>query len=194
MAAALIFALVLLPLFARAQTGSSSVAGTVADPSGAVVPGATVVIQNPVSQYTRTTTTDDVGKFTFANVPINPYHMTVNITGFAPYAQDIDVRSAVPMNLKVTLQISATAENVTVQGEAGDLIENDPTFHTDIDRQLFSKLPLESTSSELSSLVTLSSPGVAADSNGLMHGLGDHAENSFSLDGQPITDQRAKLR
>ncbi len=97
------------------------------------------------------------------------------------------------MNLKVTLQISAIAENVTVQAEAGDLVENDPTFHTDVDRQLFSKIPLESTSSELSSLVTLASPGIAADSNGLFHGLGDHAENSFSLDGQPITDQQSKV-
>ena len=62
-----------------------------------------------------------------------------------------------------------------------------------MDRSLFDKLPLESSSSELSSLVTLSSPGVAADSNGLFHGLGDHAENSFSLDGQPITDQQSKV-
>ncbi len=126
-------------------------------------------------------------------MPLNPYHMTVNLAGFAPYVQDIDVRSAVPLNLKVTLQISATAENVTVQGEAGDLVENDPTFHTDVDRNSVRKLPLESTSSELSSLVTLASPGVAADSNGLFHGLGDHAENSFSLDGQPITDQQSKV-
>jgi hypothetical protein len=42
-------------------------------------------------------------------------------------------------------------------------------------------------------LVTLSSPGIAADSNGLFHGLGDHAENSFSVDGQPITDQQSKV-
>ena len=190
----LAFAIVFSPGLSRAQTtGSSSITGTVADQSGAVIPGATVVISNPVSQYTRSTTTDSTGKFTFANVPINPYHMTVNITGFAPYAQDVDVRSSVPLSLKVTLQISSTAENVTVQGEAGDLVENDPTFHTDVDRSLFEKLPLESTSSELSSLVTLASPGIAADSNGLFHGLGDHAENSFSLDGQPITDQQSKV-
>ena len=98
-----------------------------------------------------------------------------------------------PLSLKITLQIAGSAENVTVQGEAGDLLENDPTFHTDVDRSLFDKLPLESTSSELSSLVTLASPGVAADSNGLFHGLGDHAQNSFSLDGQPITDQQSKV-
>ncbi len=59
--------------------------------------------------------------------------------------------------------------------------------------ELIDKLPLESASSSLSSLVTLSSPGVSADSNGLFHGLGDHAENSFSIDGQPVTDQQSKV-
>ncbi len=41
--------------------------------------------------------------------------------------------------------------------------------------------------------MTLATPGVAADSNGLFHGLGDHASNSFSVDGQPITDQQSKV-
>ena len=62
-----------------------------------------------------------------------------------------------------------------------------------MDRELFEKLSLESNSSELSSLVTLATPGVSADSNGLFHGLGDHASNSFSIDGQPITDQQSKV-
>src|SRR5580693_8040033 len=182
-----IFCLALGVISASAQTsGSSSL-------SGVVVPGATVAIQNPVSQFIRTTKTDATGRFSFPNVPLNPYHLTVNLAGFAPYVQDVDVRSAVALNLNVTLAISSTAENITVQGEAGDLVENDPTFHTDVDRALFDKLPLESASSELSSLVTLASPGIAADSNGLFHGLGDHAENSFSLDGQPITDQQSKV-
>jgi hypothetical protein len=74
-----------------------------------------------------------------------------------------------------------------------DLVENDPTFHTDIDRNLIEKLPVESQSSSLSSIVTLVSPGVAADSNGLFHGLGDHASNSFSIDSQSITDQQSKV-
>ncbi len=46
------------------------------------------------------------------------------------------------LNVKVTLQISASAENVTVQAEAGDLVENDPTFHTDIDRAPLSEASL----------------------------------------------------
>jgi hypothetical protein len=79
-----------------------------------------------------------------------------------------------------------------VEANGGDLVETSSSFHTDVDRGLFDKLPLESQSSSLSSLVTLSSPGIAADSNGLFHGMGDHAENSFMVDGQPITDQQSK--
>jgi hypothetical protein len=97
-----------------------------------------------------------------------------------------------PVSLDITLALGAAREEITVTA-AADLLENDPTPHTDVDRGLFDKLPLESSSSSLSSLVTLATPGVAADSNGLFHGLGDHASNSFSLDGQPITDQQSKV-
>ena len=179
---------------ASAQSGSStSVTGTVLDPTGAVVAFAGVEIQNPVSRFDRTTATDSSGKFTIPNVPFNPYHLTVLGHGFAAYSQDIDVRSVVPVNLNITLKVGGSSESVTVEAQAADLLENDPTFHTDVDRNMFDKLPLESQSSSLTSLVTLSTPGIAADSNGLFHGLGDHAENSFSVDGQPITDQVSKV-
>jgi hypothetical protein len=179
---------------AHAQsTGNSNVTGTVEDPSGAVIPNAVVEIHNPVSEFDRSTTTDSSGRFNIPNVPFNPYHLTVTAKGFAPYVQDIEIRSVVSLNLKIALQLQGTSTSVTVQGEAQDLLENTPTFHTDVDRNLFDKLPLESASSSVSSLVTLATPGVAADSNGLFHGLGDHAENSFSVDGQPITDQQSKV-
>src|SRR5208337_1768912 len=177
----------------RAETGgSATVAGSVTDPTGAVVPKARVEIHNPVSGFDRTAITDNSGQFTISNVPFNPYHLTVTATGFSSYVQDVDVRSVVPITLSISLQVAGSAETVTV--EAGeDLIENDPISHTDVDKSIFDKLPLESASSSLSSLVTLATPGVAADSNGLFHGMGDHAENSFSLDGQPITDQQSKV-
>jgi len=176
-----------------AQTGNSSkVQGTVTDPSGAVVANAAVTMHNPVSGFERAATTDAAGNFSFPNVPFNPYHLTVTASGFAPFAQDVDVRSSVPVELKIALQIAGSSATVTVES-GSDLLENDSTFHTDVDRTLFEKLPLESASSSVSSLVTLSTPGVAADSNGLFHGLGDHAENSFSVDGQPITDQQSKV-
>jgi hypothetical protein len=178
--------------FAQSGGNSTSVDGTVTDPSGAVVSNATVEVRNPVSGFQRTATTDATGKFVIPNVPFHPYHLTVSATGFAPKVQDIDVRSVVPVNLAISLQVTGSTESVTVEA-AGDLLENDPSFHTDVDRDLFNKIPLESRSSSVSSLVTLASPGIAADSNGLFHGMGDHAENSFSVDGQPITDQQSKV-
>ena len=80
---------------ATAQSGGSSgtINGTVLDPSGAVVPNASVEIHNAVSGYDRTVTTDSKGSFTFANVPFNPYHMKVMAAGFASYAQDVESRS-----------------------------------------------------------------------------------------------------
>jgi Carboxypeptidase regulatory-like domain len=189
----IILSIVLGPI-AHAQSGNStSITGTVLDPSGAVVVGAGVEVRNPVSGYSRSAVTDAAGKFTIPNVPFNPYHVTVTGEGFAPYAQDVDVKSSVPINLSINLKVTGSSEVVTVESTAEDLLENTSTFHTDVDRGLFDKLPLESQSSSLSSLVTLSSPGIAADSNGLFHGMGDHAENSFSVDGQPITDQQSKV-
>jgi hypothetical protein len=133
------------------------------------------------------------GSFSLSNVPFNPYHLTVTAAGFSAAVQDVEIRSVVPATIKITLQVTGSRESVTVEANATDLIENDPTFHSDIDKNLFDKLPLESQSSSLSSLVTLSTPGIAADSNGLFHGIGDYAENSFSVDGQPITDQQSKV-
>lgn len=189
----LLFSLVLLATAnAFAQTTTGTITGTVLDPSGAAIPGATVEIQNPVSHFDRMTMTDAQGKFEFDNVPYNNYHSTAAAQGFQAGTQDIDVRSQIPLAVKYTLQIGTASTSIEVTAGA-DLIETEPTAHTDVDRALIDKLPLESQSSGLSSLVTLAAPGVSADSNGLFHGLGDHASNSFSVDGQPITDQQSKV-
>jgi hypothetical protein len=175
-----------------AQSNVSSLSGTVTDVSGAVIPGATITVHNAVSGLTRSATSDAAGHYQFPNLPLNPYHVTIAASGFSTAAQDAVLRSSVPVVITTALQIAAAGTTVTVEG-GSDLIENDSTFHTDVDRDLFNKLPLESQSSGVSSLVTLATPGVAADSNGLFHGLGDHASNSFSVDGQPITDQQSKV-
>jgi hypothetical protein len=179
--------------FAQSVGNSGSINGSVLDPTGAVVANASVEIRNPVSGFDRTTVTDAAGKFAFTNVPFNPYHLTVTAPGFSSYVQDVEPRSSVPVSVAINLTVSGSSTQVTVEAEGGDLIENDPTFHTDVDKNLFDKLPLESQSSSVSSLVTLATPGISSDSNGLFHGLGDHAENSFSVDGQPITDQQSKV-
>jgi hypothetical protein len=175
------------------QNGNAGeVRGTVTDPTGAVIAGATVNLNNPVSGLSRTATTDGAGQFVFSNIPFNPYRIAVSAPGFASLNQAIEIRSVVGTNLKLVLQIATSDTTVTVEA-GGDLVETDSTFHTDVDRAQMDKLPMESASSTLSSLVTLSTPGISADSDGQMHGLGDHAENSFSVDGQSITDQQSKV-
>jgi hypothetical protein len=152
---------------AQSSSGTSgTVRGSVLDPSGAAIKGASVEIQNPVAHYRRSTITDGQGTFEFDNIPYNNYHASAVATGFQSIEQDVDVRSPIPVQLKISLKIGTSTENVTVTA-AADLVENDPTAHTDVDRGMFDKLALESQSSSLSSLVTLASPGVAADSNGL---------------------------
>src|SRR5580700_841340 len=175
---------------AMAQSTSGTVRGSVLDPSAASIAGAVVTIQNPVSHYTRTATTDGQGRFQFPNVPYNNYHLTATAAGFQSTTQDIDVRSALPLDMTINLAVGAETQSVTV--EAGeDLVENDSTTHTDVDRDLFDKLPLNQSSS-ISSLLTQTAPGIAADSNGLVHGLGDHASNSYAVDGEQISDQQSK--
>jgi hypothetical protein len=178
---------------ASAQSGNAgSIHGTVADPTGAVIPNAAVHLTNPESGLDRSTTSDASGQFTFSNIPFNPYQIAVSANGFGSLTRNVEIRSAVGTSLKLALPIAGASSTVTVEAQ-GDLVEDDPTFHTDVDREAFIKVPLESQSSTLSSLITLTSPGVSADSNGLFHGLGDHASNSFSVDGQSITDQQSKV-
>jgi Carboxypeptidase regulatory-like domain/TonB-dependent Receptor Plug Domain len=188
----LFLAATLCGVTAIAQDTAGSVNGSVTDATTAILPGATVTISNQVTGYTRTAKTDSTGQFHFYNVPFNPYRLTVSSAGFQTLAKSLQVSSSVPMSVPLTLQVSGNTTTVEVEAPV-DLVERDSTAHTDIDRSLIDRLPVESPSSELSSIVTLSSPGVAADSNGLMHGLGDHAENSFNVDGQPITDQQSKV-
>src|SRR5271157_308576 len=177
-----------------AQVGNSgSIEGVVKDSSGGAIAHATVEITNVVSGYTRTTTTAGDGTFRFTNVPFNPYHLTATANNFASYAEDVEVRSTVPTKVEIGLKLGTEVTSVTVEAKGGDLVENDSTFHTDVDQAITDRMPLGSASSGVSSLVTLTVPGIAADSNGLFHGLGDHAQNSFSVDNQPISDQQSKV-
>ncbi|HEY1910888.1 MAG TPA: TonB-dependent receptor [Vicinamibacterales bacterium] len=175
---------------AQGLGGAGTVQGTVKDPTGGVMQAVNVRISNPVSGFSRTTTTDAGGKFVFSNLPPNPYHLSVEAQGFDALQRDVEVRSGVPITLELTMSVGVVA-TVDVVGHA-DLVERDPTAHMDVDRSLIEKMPLES-SSGLNQVITLASPGVVADSNGFFHPIGDHAQTQFSIDNQPVTDQQSKL-
>lgn len=176
----LLFLCLVAPAFGQPLGTSGTVRGSVLDPSGAAVVGATVELHHPVSGYQRTTSTDEAGRFEFTNVPFNPYHLSVTTGGFQVAQQDVDVRTSGPIGLNLSLQIASSATSVTVQAEPGNLIEQTPTPHTDVDRSLFNTLPIENQSTGLSAVITNATPGVAADANGFFHPFGDHAQASIS--------------
>jgi hypothetical protein len=173
---------------------SGTITGTVTDPSGALVRGATVTIRNPVSQYQQTVMTNDMGAFRFSNIPQNGYQLTVTASGFATANQNVDVRSSVPMDvMSIRLQVASASTSVNVEAAAPTIVENDPSAHIDVDRNLMLKIPQFDPGAGLSEAITYSTGGVAADANGFFHPLGDHAQVSFIIDGQPISDQQSKL-
>ncbi len=193
--ALVIFGVALGAALAAAQGlgGAGTIEGVVKDPTGAAMPAVTVSLANPVSGFSRETETDAQGRFAFRNLAPNAYHLEVTAQGFDTIRRDVSVQTSVPIELALTLGVAIPAETVQVVGHATQLVERDPTAHTDIDQSLVSKLPIESSSSGLNQVVTLASPGVVADSNGFFHPVGDHAQTQFSIDNQPVTDQQSRV-
>ena len=135
------FVLFMSAAHAQSLGGAGTVEGTVVDPSGARIPGASIDMKNPVSGYSRAAQTDANGTFRFTAVPPNPYHLDIRASGFAPFAQEVTVRTSVPMTLEVRLALAAGGTTVTVEAEGEHLIENVPHTHNDVDRAIFSRLP-----------------------------------------------------
>ena len=179
-------------LRAQSMGGAGTISGTVADSTGAVIPGATVTITNPVSGYTRTQPTSATGQYQFLNVPFNNYHTSVSAAGFDSAEQDAIVHSSIAVAQQWKLAVATSSTTVEVQSNGGDLINNTPTVSTEIDSSTIAEIPTSGSSSALSSLITMATPGIAADSDGLFHPQGEHADTSFSVDGQPITDQQSR--
>src|SRR3954467_14850227 len=104
------------PAIGQGLGGAGTVQGTVKDPTGGVMQAVEVKIANPVSGFTRTAATDAGGRFVFNNLPPNPYHVSVDAQGFQPFERDVDVRSAVPITLDLTLMLAGATTSVEVVG------------------------------------------------------------------------------
>src|SRR6266436_367145 len=181
-------------VISRAQgLSSGTIIGVVVDPNKAVVPNATVTIENAVTGYKQSLNTGTEGTFRFENVPFNNYVYGVSAPGFSGARGGINVRTSVPITLTIPLAVSAATETVTVTANAAEVLENVSSAHTDVDQSLITRLPVRSPGSGLSDVVTLAAPGVVADSNGFFHPQGDHAQTSYSVDNQPISDQQSKM-
>ena len=106
--AAVLFVLVLLlsPFAANAQNYAGSVRGTVTDPSGAAVAGATVTLRDVGTNATTETTSTDTGGYSFGNVSVGVYEVTVKAGSFKEYlAKDVEVHvsTSTEVNAKLTM-------------------------------------------------------------------------------------------
>jgi len=172
---------------------AGTVTGVVTDPNGAVVPNATVTIENAVTGYKQSVNTGTAGEFRFDNIPFNNYVYSASAPGFAGVRGGINIRSSVASTLTIPLAVGTATASVTVTSDGTDLLENVPSAHVDVDKSLINRLPPGDPGSGLSTVVTLSAPGVAADSNGGFHPEGDHFQSQIVVDGTPITDQQSKI-
>ncbi len=175
----------------QATGQGGTVQGVVSDPTAAPVAGLAVSLTNGVTGYSQSVKTQADGTYRFTNIPPNTYTLQVDATGFQKYSQTINIRTQVPLEQNVVLALAGTQQSVTVEATP-DTIENVATAHVDVSQNLIGNLPITSSSSGLNEVITLTSPGVVADSNGMFHPQGDHGETSYVVDGYEIGDQQSK--
>lgn len=123
--------------------GSGSINGTVFDPNGAVVPGATVVARNVATGVETTRQTTDAGLYVISPLPPGEYTITVKVPGFLTLLQEkviVDALSNVGLNL--TLQLGDVNETVTVSEAPTQLNTTDSRLGTTIRNELYTALPL----------------------------------------------------
>ena len=192
MNSALAFLLLATSLFAQSLGNAGRVEGRVLDPSGAAVAGAQVEIVNPLTNYRQAMKSEADGSYRFRQLPFNQYHFEVTAAGFATFTRDVAVRTAVATAIPVQLKLASGVTSVEVEAFGADLLENVNYAHNDMDAKGLEKMALFSPASGLSDALTLGSPGVVADANGFFHPIGDHAQTSFVIDGQPVNDQQSK--
>ena len=174
-------------LFSQAAS-TGSVAGTVMDPQGAAVAGATVTLTDAATSIPRASVTNDSGRYVFVDVPPGKYSLTVSKTGFRN-AKLVDqvVQVGVALTLNVTMEIGSVAETVEVTATAGAELQTlNATVGNTIGGQTLQNLP--TIQRDAATFVTLQ-PGVSP--NGSVAGtvvdqssfLLDGGQNSNDMDG-----------
>jgi hypothetical protein len=149
---------ILLSSMVWAQLYTGTVTGLVSDPSGAVVPGAQVHLEDEQKGYVFTATSDAAGSYLFRSVPPGTYKIDVHATGFKSETQRgiiLEVNHNVTVNF--SLQLGAANQSVEVKGQAPLLDAQDAVTGQVVDRRFMEDLPLIGRS--LSDLAFLT-PGV----------------------------------
>ena len=168
-----------------AQTPTGTISGRVTDSGSAAVPGATVTIDSPQMQGTRSTVTSANGDYIFPSLSPGAYTITVELTGFGTVKQRRDVGAGQPVAADVTLRPASLSEVVTVTART-DAFTNTVQASTNIQQELLATLP---TARTLLSAVNLAPAAHATGpNNAVTIGGAMSFENLFMLDGVQITD------
>lgn len=129
---------------ARAQTGTTSVRGTVSDPHGASVPNAAVTLVNQEIGVSLSTKTDKDGAYQFLEVRPATYTLTVSAAGFAVVKQTgLQLLVATPATNNVRLEVAGVATTVEVESTAVTLNTTDATLGSAFNSTLLQALPAE---------------------------------------------------
>lgn len=173
-----------LPLMA--QSGSATLNGTVTDSQGAVLPGAAVVAMHETTNIDYRTTTTESGVFTIPALPVGPYRLTVEASGFKRETRG-GILLRVSDNVRVDFQMSvgAVSETVEVTGQAVLVDSSSATINKVVESRRLVDLPLNGRSAL--SMVVLT-PNVRS-SNVSAQGFADRGANvsSFSVNGGPMS-------
>ena len=175
----------LFTLTAFGQGGTSTVRGTVKDPKGDVVPGASVKLTNVTTNAIRTATTTDEGLFSFEAVQVGDYKVEVEATGFKKaIITDVHALIAKAVTVDVQLEIGDIAQSVTVSTSSAELLVNreDGTLGSNFVNKQITQLPLEARS--VPNLLTLQT---AATRDGYVAGARSDQTN-VTLDGVDINE------
>ena len=190
MSSAALVVFVWLLSFGPQQPPPAELCGVVQDQTGAAVAGATLDLAAGKTHLTAAS--DATGAFCFHRIEPGGYQLTTRARDFQPDSRKITVAPGETQRFTISLALKSVSQEVTVAEGAADA-NSINVAETKIPRSLIQNLPSESVNASLSSILTLATPGVAADSNGVFHPLGEHAETSFSVDGQPISDQQSRI-
>ncbi|MEP7213341.1 MAG: carboxypeptidase regulatory-like domain-containing protein [Acidobacteriota bacterium] len=126
-----------------AQQITATISGTISDPAGAVVPGATVMATSVETGLSKSSTTGDAGTYTITFLPPGSYNITVTQTGFSPVTREnIKLEVAQSAGIDITLGVAAAQADVTIEGNETPLLQTETSqLETTIEQRLVEDLP-----------------------------------------------------
>ena len=126
------------------QTNSGNIRGTITDPSGAALAGATVTARNMDTGLSITTASTDAGLYSVPNLPPGRYSVVVEAPSLKKYTQEgVTVATGTAVTLDIQMQLGAVSENVTVIADASQLQTATSEIGATVQSTLVANLPLE---------------------------------------------------